>query len=214
RRQPQPLEIVVQPEQRQRRTGHVEAGAELADLGCDHYGTSLLEKGVHGAVDDEELFVFHRAQSVEDRHHPSARQANSVGDFIEELLDEDASEVGSAGHIDLFDARLSVYSEPDGHPALWHGEQWLGGTWQGATAECHTERTGTCVGVTCGVFDPIEVVSGLGCGACDLEDDEIARDSAPLVGLFLRGAPDVVGDPDGSAVDTCLSQTILRLPEM
>ena len=57
-RGPEPLQLVVQPEQRQRAPGHVEARAELADLGIDDLDAGGAEQPVDAAVDDEQLLVL------------------------------------------------------------------------------------------------------------------------------------------------------------
>ena len=112
-------------EQRQRAPGHVEARAELADLGVDDLDAGGAEQPVDAAVDDEQLLVLHAAQAVEDRHHAGAGHVDARGHLVEQARDEQLGELVRGGHVGLVDAGLAVDAQPDRHPPLRHGEQRL-----------------------------------------------------------------------------------------
>ena len=92
---------------------------------------------------------------------------------------------------------------------LRHGEQRLRLAGQGAAVEGDAERPGAVVGAAGQPLDLVEGRALLGGGAGDLEDREVAGDAAALLDLVRRGAPDVVGDQHGAAVDALGLQLVL-----
>ncbi|GAB7303657.1 hypothetical protein MAFF212519_15200 [Clavibacter michiganensis] len=80
-RGPQPLELLVEPEQREGRARHVEAGAELADLRIHERDTGLLEQVRDAREDDEQLLGLHRSEPVEHGHDAGAAHRHAVRDL-------------------------------------------------------------------------------------------------------------------------------------
>ena len=64
------LQLVVEPEQRQRQSGHVETGDQFPALRLHDVQTRCCQALLDLAVQQEQLVVLDRAQPVEDRHHP------------------------------------------------------------------------------------------------------------------------------------------------
>ena len=79
RSEPQPLEVVVEPGERERDAGHVEAGAQLADLGGDDVDAGRSASfSRNPPVDDEQLLVLHRAEPVQQHRRPRSLPSAGV----------------------------------------------------------------------------------------------------------------------------------------
>ena len=167
---PEPLELLVDPEQGEGGAGHVEARAELADLRVDGLDARLLQQLGDAAEDDEQLLVLHGAEAVEDRDDAGAlRGGDALGELLEQSADEELGEAGRGRDIRLADAGLAVDAEADGHAALGNGEQRLLGSGQRAAGEGDAERAGALVREPRDAHDAVEVVALRGRGAATLK---------------------------------------------
>ncbi|BDZ54504.1 hypothetical protein GCM10025870_15770 [Agromyces marinus] len=155
-------------------------------MGVDDLHSRGFEQLRDAAVDDEELLVLERAESVEDRDDArSVGLPEAVGEFGEQAGDEEFGESVGRGHVGLVDARLAVDAEADRHPTHGDGEQRGLGSREGTAGERDTEGAGALVRQPGDAGDLGQVVPGLGCGSGRLEDREVTGDAAPLV--FLGG---------------------------
>src|SRR5690606_17512608 len=104
-REPQALEVLVEPGEREREPGHVEARHELADLRAHELEPCLLEQRDDAPPQHEELFILRAAEPVEDRRDA---RAGAFGRLGEDLLDEEGRELARRRARDLADPRLAV----------------------------------------------------------------------------------------------------------
>ncbi|OUE28383.1 hypothetical protein BFL36_01440 [Clavibacter michiganensis] len=215
-RGPEPLELVVEPEQGERGAGHVEAGAELADLRIHEHHARLLQQVRDAGVDDEQLLGLHGAEAVEHGHDAGAAHVDPVRDLRghEQVLHEQLGQAVRGRDVGLVDAGLAVDPEADRHAPLGHREQRLVGARQRAAGEGDAHRAGARVGEAGDALGVVEVVARGGRGARGLEHGEVARDPAAL-GLLVGGcAEDVVRHDDRAAVDPVAAHPLLRLVEV
>jgi hypothetical protein len=190
RGQPEVFQLVVQPGDGQRAAGHVETGDELADLRGDDRQPGPLQERADGVPQHEQLLVLDRAQAVDEHRDSLPRIGRYVG---EDLLHHVCGQLVRRGKGAFADAGLAVDAKPPADRPLRQGEQRFVRPWEGAAAERGSERPGQRVGAGSHGSHPGQVVAVLSRCAGDLEDDEIAGDSAASVFLAGGGAGDVVG---------------------
>ena len=204
------FEFGVEPEEGERGAGHVEARAVLAHVRVDRLDAGLAQQLCDAAVDDEHLLVLERAEAVQDRHDPCARDLDALGHLVEQARDEQLGQSVGGGDVGLVDTGFAVDAEPDRHATLGHREQRLLGAGQGAAGERDTERAGALVREPRHAGHTGQVIARLGRRRGDAEHGEVAGDAAALVLLGRGGAEDVVGHGDGLARDALGSQSLLR----
>ncbi len=163
------------------------------------------------AEEQEQLVVLDRAEAVDDRHDALAGVVRLVG---EQPGDEEFGERGGGRHRVFGDARFAVDAQAQGHLPGGDVEEGFAGAGEGAAVEGDAEGTGAVVGPDGQPFDVVQVQSGFGGGAGDLEDRQVPGDAAALVDLVQGCAGDVVGDQDGAGLDAFGVEPELRLAEV
>ena len=136
------------------------------------------------------------------------------GQFGEQPAHQQFGEALRGRRGQVFETRLAVDAESDGHRAGRDGEERLIRARQRATAEGDAERTRAIVGEAGESLDLVERHPGLGCGTSDLEHDQVARDAAAAVPVGGGCAGDVVGHHDGAHVVALAAQPFFGLPEL
>ena len=179
---PQPLELVVQPQQGGRDARHVQARDELAALRTHDLDTLCSEQVGDVAVQHEQLLVLHGAEAVQD-HHGS--RVGPVGPLGQERLEESARQLGCRLQRDVPHARLAVDAQPHRHHPVRNGEQRCVRARQGAPGEGDPEAARALVRVFREPLDLVEVGALLRRSTGDPEHAEVACDPAPS-GMRVR----------------------------
>ena len=214
---PQLGELVVEPEERERDPRHVERGAVLADVGVDDLRPRRAQQLGHAAVYDEQFLVLHRAEAVEDGHHPvPADRVDAVGQFgrVGERPDEQFRERVGGGDVGFVDTGFAVDAEPHRHASLRNVEERGFGAGERAAAERDAEGPRPLVRARGGLGHRVQVVAVLRGGGRGPEHGEVAGDPATAVALGGRGGGDVVGDRDGAHRDALVPQAGLGCVEV
>ncbi|MDI2037332.1 hypothetical protein PJL15_04476 [Paenarthrobacter nitroguajacolicus] len=198
RRGPILLKLVIQPQQREREPGHVQAGHELAAFRFDNRESRGCEQLLDLAEQQEKFVVFDRAKSVDDRHYAVS---GVLGLVRQEPGNQEFGELGGCGHGVLRDAGLTMNSQAEGHLPRGYVEQRVLGPRERAAVKSHTERTRAVVGPDGQTLDAVKVQSRFCGGSGDLENGEVPGNAATFFELLDRGAGDVVGDGDRPGID-------------
>ncbi len=210
-RQPQAFQLLINPEQGEGYPGHVEAGAELADLRVDQRDARFLEEVSDAREHHKKFFGFHRTETVQYRYYPGAVDGDAGRNLVtvQQALHKQFGEAVGGRDVDFVDSRFAVDAEPNRHPPLGNGEQRFVRARQSAAGERHTHRPGALVGKNRDALHLVEVTAFGCCRTSDFEHREVTGDAAAFVGLAGRRAKDVVRHRDGSAVDAVGAHGVL-----
>ena len=208
-RGPQALELLVQPEQGQRRAAHVQARDELTDLGIDDLQPGFTQPRGDAAPQQEQLLVLGGAQPVDDHAHA---RAPVLRDVLEQRGHEHLRQTVGGGQLDVADAGLAVDAQAQAQVALRHGEQRLIRSGHGAPGEGHAQAAGARIRTAADALDLIEIETLGGSRPHGAEDREVTRDAAALVDLL--GGGDVIGHHHDAGVDALVVEPLGRDPEV
>ncbi|CAM3577182.1 hypothetical protein PANO111632_21775 [Paracoccus nototheniae] len=203
RRQPQRLQLVIQPGQGQRTSLHVQTGDELAQFRRDRGQAVICQQGIQMVPQHEQLFGGGAAQTVQHHGHATAMPRRALG---QQRLQQQPGQIGGGGQRLAGDPRLSVDAKAQGDLILLDGKQRRLLTRQGAAVKGQPERHGRPVGPLGHGHHRVQIQPGFGRGPGDLEDQQIARHTPPPSRIIRRGAGHVIGHRQQPGIDPLAAQ--------
>ncbi|MDI2023807.1 hypothetical protein PJL18_04355 [Paenarthrobacter nicotinovorans] len=174
------LQLIVQPGQRQRRTGHIQRGHQFTHLRHHQRVTGFAQQGSDGAPEDEKLLMLGGTQAIED-HSESPGSARRS--FVQDPAHQFAAKFDGGRQLGIEQSRLAVDTQPKAHLSLGKAEQRLVGAWESATAKRGANGSRQPIRLASQTNHCVEVKSCFGSSTHDLEDHEIPGNAAPLPDL-------------------------------
>src|SRR3954453_567955 len=173
---PQPLELVVEPQQRDRAARHLQRGDVGPDEVARDRDPAPLQVLVQLVVDDVELDQRRAAHPVDEGEHLVALLVRDVvDDGIREALDD----LRRGLELHALAARLAVDADADLHLVGPEREVRLAGRRRDARRERHAHAAALVVDVAADVPDVLERLALLGRRAADLLREHGHADAAP-----------------------------------
>src|SRR5215208_5746478 len=181
RRREVALHLVVELEQRDGETSHLERGHVVPDVGHPpHLNALAIQHLSDVGVGNVELHEGRAAHAVDhDGDLGAAEIHGSAQDPAQELIHYLVSWL----YLLAPDAWLAVDADPDLHLVFTDVEDGLAALWRDAARQSHPHRAHVGVDLLGELFDPRQVSAIVGGSAADLVHEDGARDTAPPAGV-------------------------------
>ena len=195
---PQPRQLVVQLQQRDRRAGHLERGDVVADELAGDRDAPAAEDLRQLVVDDVQLDQRRAAHAVHKREHLVARLERKI---IENGHGQQLDDFGRRLQWHAAASRLAMDADTDFHLVRTQVERGRALGWHGARGERHAHRAAPAIDLLADALDLGQWQQRLGGAAANLLGQHGRAHAAPSgrVEAVLNG--DVVVDHDTGHLD-------------